>query len=90
MLRAVVNAYEILINKAEMLSGQATERIAIWAEQDLDRELRELVKEIEASKRALPTPRIGEDEVVEVEEVWVTEEIQVIDVEILMDDPDEP
>jgi transposase-like protein len=51
MLRAAVNAYEILINKAEMMSGQATERIAVWAEQDLDRELKELVKTLEDSKR---------------------------------------
>lgn len=63
MLRAAVNAYEVLINKAEMMSGQATERIAIWAEQDIDRELRELVKSIEDEKRQLPPP-VDENEVV--------------------------
>jgi shikimate 5-dehydrogenase len=72
MLRAAVNAYEVLINKAEMLSGQATERIAIWAEQDIDRELRELVHSIEADKRQLPPPL--EDEA-------------VIDAEIVDDEP---
>lgn len=51
MLRAAVNAYEILINKAEMLSGQASERIAVWAETDLDRELKDLVKTLEDAKR---------------------------------------
>lgn len=73
MLRAAVNAYETLINKAEMLSGQATERIAIWAEQDIDRELRELVKSIEAEKRQLPPPLTDESEVV-IEVVAVDDE----------------
>ena len=73
MLRAAVNAYEVLINKAEMLSGQATERIAIWAEQDIDRELRELVHSIEDEKRQLP-PAQDETEV-------------VIDVVVIDDEP---
>lgn len=77
MLRAAVNAYEILINKAEMLSGQATERIAVWAEQDLDRELKELVKTLEdqkrgelpASKRMLEGPDGQVTEVIDVTEL---------------------
>lgn len=51
MLRAVTDAYRALIDKAEALSGQASERIAIWAEQDIDRELKELMKEMEADRR---------------------------------------
>lgn len=66
MLRAAVNAYEVLINKAEMMSGQATERIAIWAEQDIDRELRELVHSIEAEKRQLPPPQDESEVIIDV------------------------
>jgi transposase-like protein len=79
MLRAAVNAYEVLINKAEMLSGQATERIAIWAEQDIDRELRDLVKTLEAEKRQLPPP-VDENEVI----------IEVVAVDDGGYDPDDP
>lgn len=79
MLRATVNAYEILINKAEMLSGQATERIAVWAEQDLDRELKELIKSLEdqkreqlpASKKMLEGPDGLVTEVIDVTEISV-------------------
>lgn len=73
MLRAAVNAYEVLINKAEMLSGQASERIAIWAETDLDRELKSLVKTLEDAKRQeLPATQKmlqQSEEIIEVVEV---------------------
>ena len=39
--------YGILIDKAELLSGQATERIEHWVESDVDAELRALVVEYE-------------------------------------------
>lgn len=39
--------YGILIDKAELLSGNATERIETWASSELDRSLRELVDEME-------------------------------------------
>lgn len=80
MLRAVVNAYEILINKAEMLSGQASERIAIWAESDLDRELKGLVKTLEDAKRKeLPATQkmIQESEKAYAEVIDVTELVVV-------------
>jgi len=40
LLRARVVAYGIFIDKAELLSGQATQRIQVWAESELDREIR--------------------------------------------------
>ena len=43
LLRARTIAYGVLIDKAELLSGQATERIEVWAESDVDRELREAI-----------------------------------------------
>lgn len=39
--------YGILIDKAELLSGQATERIEHWVESDVDAELRALVADYE-------------------------------------------
>ncbi len=77
MLRAVTDAYRALIDKAEALSGQASERIAIWAEQDIDRELKQLMKDMEddrrrelpASQKALLTENKMEDEPVAVIEV---------------------
>lgn len=79
MLRAAVNAYETLINKAEQLSGQATERIAIWAEQDIDRELKALIVELEDQKREeLPaSKRLPPGE----EVIEVTEVLEVVEAE---------
>ncbi len=51
LLRARTIAYGVLIDKAEMLSGQATERIEIWAESEIDRELRDAISEMEARQR---------------------------------------
>jgi transposase-like protein len=88
MLRAAVNAYEVLINKAEMLSGQATERIAIWAEQDIDRELRELVHNLEAEKRQLPPPLEKTEIPTSGQELWDrAQDDAVIDAEIVDDEP---
>lgn len=79
MLRAATDAYKTLIDKAEMLSGQATERIAIWAEGDLDRELRELVHSLEEQKRQqLPAPII-EAGITELTVEVVEEAIIVVD-----------
>lgn len=39
--------YGILIDKAELLSGNATTRIETWAQTELDRDLRSLVVEME-------------------------------------------
>ena len=47
LLRARVIAYGIFIDKAELLSGQATERIQVWAESEVDRELREAMRQLE-------------------------------------------
>lgn len=41
LLKARVVAYGIFIDKAELLSGQATQRIQVWADSEIDRELRE-------------------------------------------------
>ena len=41
LLRARTIAYGVLIDKAELLSGQATERIEVWAESEVDKELKE-------------------------------------------------
>ncbi len=43
--------YGILIDKAELLSGNATERVEHWAESEVDTELRRLVAEMEARAR---------------------------------------
>lgn len=47
VIRAAAIAYGILIDKAELLSGRATERIESWSESELDRELRDLVRRLE-------------------------------------------
>lgn len=44
--------YGILIDKAEKLSNQATERIEVWAESEVDRDLREAIGELEERIRA--------------------------------------
>lgn len=47
LLRARVIAYGIFIDKAELLSGQATQRIQVWAESEVDRDLRAAMAEME-------------------------------------------
>lgn len=47
LLKARVVAYGIFIDKAELLSGQATQRIQVWAESEIDRDLREAMAELE-------------------------------------------
>jgi transposase-like protein len=47
LLRARTIAYGVLIDKAELLSGQATERIEVWAESEVDRELKEAISLME-------------------------------------------
>lgn len=47
LLRARVVAYGIFIDKAELLSGQATQRIQLWAESEVDRDLRAAMAEME-------------------------------------------
>jgi len=47
LLRARTIAYGVLIDKAELLSGQATERIEVWGESEVDRELRQAMNELE-------------------------------------------
>jgi transposase-like protein len=47
LLRARVIAYGIFIDKAELLSGKATSRIEVWAETELDAEIRSLVAQME-------------------------------------------
>jgi len=44
-------AYGILIDKAELLSGQASQRIEVWAQTELDVELRGLIVKMEDSIR---------------------------------------
>lgn len=39
--------YGIMVDKAELLSGRATQRVEAWATSELDRSLRELVDEME-------------------------------------------
>ncbi len=51
LLRARVIAYGIMIDKAELLSGQATERIEVWAESEVDKELRQAITEMESRIR---------------------------------------
>lgn len=50
-VRSLAVAYGILIDKAELLSGNATERIETWAASELDVELRALVTEFEDTIR---------------------------------------
>lgn len=47
LLRARVVAYGIFIDKAELLSGQATQRIQVWSESEVDRDLRAAMAEME-------------------------------------------
>ena len=49
--RELAVTYGILIDKAELLSGNATERIEHWAESEVDAELRRLVTEMETRVR---------------------------------------
>lgn len=51
LLRARVIAYGIFVDKAELLSGQATERIEVWAQSELDRDLHSLIDEMEGRIR---------------------------------------
>ena len=46
-IRDLATAYGIMIDKAEKLSDEATARIEVWAESELDRDLRALVDEME-------------------------------------------
>ncbi len=43
--KALAITYGILIDKAELLSGNATERVQVWSESEVDRELRAMVAE---------------------------------------------
>ena len=52
LLRARVIAYGIFIDKAELLSGQATSRIELWAESEVDRDLKAAIAEMEEVIRA--------------------------------------
>jgi hypothetical protein len=47
LLKARVVAYGIFIDKAELLSGQATQRIQLWAESEVDRDLRAAMEQME-------------------------------------------
>jgi len=47
LIRALSISYGILIDKAELLSGRATQRIETWAESELDTEIRHLIREME-------------------------------------------
>lgn len=51
LLRARVIAYGIFIDKAELLSGQATQRIALWAESEVDRDLKAAIEAMEEKIR---------------------------------------
>lgn len=51
-IQSLVTAYGILIDKAEKLSGQASERIEVWSESEVDRELRDAMSALEAKVRA--------------------------------------
>jgi hypothetical protein len=51
LLRARAIAYGIFIDKAEILSNQATARIEVWAESEVDVELRRLIAEMEERTR---------------------------------------
>ena len=44
-------AYGILVDKAELLSGKATSRIEVWAESELDRDLKQAMAEMEEMVR---------------------------------------
>lgn len=46
-VQAMAIAYGIMVDKAELLSGNATSRIETWATSELDRDLRSLIAEME-------------------------------------------
>jgi transposase-like protein len=48
LLRARVIAYGIFIDKAELLSGQVSQRIEVWSESEVDRQLRQAISDMEA------------------------------------------
>ncbi len=50
-IQSLTTAYGIFIDKAELLSGNATSRIETWATSELDRDLKELVTEMEDTIR---------------------------------------
>lgn len=86
MLRAVTDAYDKLITNAERLSGQATERIQVWAQTDLDKELRGLVSELEDRVRNQPPPSIEDltalaAQADDIEDAEVVEEPELLQVE---------
>ena len=83
MIRAVIEAYDKLISNAERLSGQATERIQVWAGTDLDKELRQLVGQLEDRIRESPAPALPPpDSIVDVDAVEETvDEPELISVE---------
>lgn len=50
-LQALATSYGIMIDKAELLSGNATERVETWARGELDHNLKTLVEEFEEVAR---------------------------------------
>jgi len=50
-LQSLAISYGIMIDKAELLSGNATERVETWARGELDHNLKELVEEFEEVAR---------------------------------------
>ena len=50
-LQSLAVSYGIMIDKAELLSGNATERVETWARGELDHNLKELVEEFEEVAR---------------------------------------
>lgn len=50
-LQSLAISYGIMIDKAELLSGHATERVETWARGELDANLRDLVEEFEDTIR---------------------------------------
>lgn len=50
-IQSLTTAFGIFIDKAELLSGNATSRIETWATSELDRDLKALVEEMEDTIR---------------------------------------
>ena len=50
-VQSLTTAYGIFIDKAELLSGNATSRVETWASSELDRDLKDLVTEMEETIR---------------------------------------
>lgn len=50
-LQSLAVSYGIMVDKAELLSGNATERVETWARGELDHNLKELVEEFEETIR---------------------------------------